>query len=552
MRGALLLGLLAALAGVGLAASSGALISRAATGPVTFMALTLLVTTVRALGLGRAALRYAERLSGHAAALAEGEAQRARLFARLAVLGRDLVAFERAGDVLARLNSDTEARQMYRLRVTLPLGAFLGVLVLLATWLFSLDPGLALLAGLPLLLGALAVLPLQRRAAALTRERLHLGREYGSRLLDALAASGDGAAGLHGPQLGALSAALEQASQAEARLGQRLTLLHGTLFAVAVTGMAWQGARLVAAGTLDGVLLAAVVLGVAAAFDVVYGLAAVPAAHAARQEALEREARLVGVASAVVVADSPTPMPGGPFRLSLSDVRLRRGGRPVLNGVSLSVGAGERVAVSGPSGGGKTTLTRLLTRDLDPDSGAVQLGSLDLRQLDPAQLRSRLSLHEQEAPLLDGTLRENLYLGDHTVSDLRLRSLLDRLGLEALELDAWVGEGGTRLSGGERERVSLARALLKPSELLILDEPTAHLDPVTEARVLAVIEAELAGRALLVVTHRQAPLRLATRHLRLVAGELTELKGTTTPVADAPQDPPPDPAPVTPASRMVP
>ena len=531
MKRAVLLGVLAALAGVGLAACSGVLISRAAlmplrTAPSSFLALTLLVTTVRALGLGRAALRYAERLTGHAAALYGGQRQRSRLFARIAALGRDLLAFERAGDVLSRLNADTEASQMYRLRVTLPGAAFLGVWLLLTLWLWSLDAGLALLGGTPLLLAGLGVLLVRARAARLARARLHKGRDYGSRLLDALAASGDGAAGLHGPRLDALSAQLEQSSRREAALGQGLTLLQGSLFAVAVTGVVWRGVALVASDQLGGALLAAVVLAVAASFDAASALMSVPAAHAARQDALERGAELDHLSSGVTTL-SPLPMPAGPLEMRLLEVEVKRGARTVLNGVTLTLHPGERLAISGPSGGGKTTLARLLTRDLDPSGGAVLLGDLDLRRLDPAALRARVSLHEQEAPLLDATLRENLLLGDHTATDERLRSLLDRLGLDCLKLDDWVGEGGAQLSGGQRARVSLARALLKPSELLILDEPTAHLDPGTEACVLAVIEHELAGRALLIITHRQAPLALAERHLRLEHCQLREHNRST-------------------------
>ncbi|MEW6422311.1 MAG: ABC transporter ATP-binding protein, partial [Deinococcota bacterium] len=197
-----------------------------------------------------------------------------------------------------------------------------------------------------------------------------------------------------------------------------------------------------------------------------------------------------------------------------------RHGRTVLDDVLLRLRAGESLGVSGPSGGGKTTLIRLLTRDLDPDAGRVTLNGADLRDLDLAALRARISLHEQDAPLLDGTLRENLRLGDHHATDHRLRGLLDDLGLTHLDLDTWVGEGGTRLSGGERARVSLARALLGPGDLLLLDEPTAHLDAATEARVLRVIGRERAGRALLIVTHRAAPLALTGRHLTLRGGHL--------------------------------
>jgi ABC-type transport system involved in cytochrome bd biosynthesis fused ATPase/permease subunit len=213
-------------------------------------------------------------------------------------------------------------------------------------------------------------------------------------------------------------------------------------------------------------------------------------------------------------------VPTGPLWLELRHVTLRRGERAVLEGACLTLLTGERVAITGASGGGKTTLLRLIARDLDPDGGAVLVSGTDLRALDPQAWRGALSLHEQHAPVLDGTLRENLRLGDPSATDARLRALLDDLGLAYLPLDGWVGEGGQALSGGERARVSLARALLRPAPLLLLDEPTAHLDPETEAQVLAVLDREAAGRTLIVVTHRPAPLALAGRVLELRDGQL--------------------------------
>lgn len=521
MRLPILLGTLAALAGVGLAATSGVLISRSALRPADFFSLTLLVTAVRALGLGRAGLRYAERLTGHAAALREGEGLRLRLFDTLARFGRDLLAHERGGDLLARGGADVDAAQFRTLRATLPLWAFAGVLALLGSGLFSLDAGLAALAVGPLLLTLWAVLSLRGRIATLSREEANLSREHAARLLDALAASGDNAAAHHAPQLARLSQRLENVGRDLGRLNAVLTLALELGFGVAVFGTLWRGAVLVGVGELGGALLAGVVLAAAAAFDAAAPLAAVPSAQSAAAAAGERRRALEGVAPAVSAPAIPLPVPAGPFQLRLEGVTVRLGGRRVLNGVHLDLRAGETLAVSGPSGGGKTTLARLLSRDLDPDAGCVTLNGADLRSLALADLRARLSLHEQNAPLLDGTLRENLLLGDHRATDERLRALLDDLGLSHLDLDAWVGEGGALLSGGERARVSLARALLKPADLLILDEPTAHLDPATERLVLDVIRRAWAGRALLIVTHREAPLALAARHLILRGGQLT-------------------------------
>ncbi|GGL98954.1 thiol reductant ABC exporter subunit CydC [Deinococcus aerophilus] len=515
-----MLGVLAACAGVGLAATSGVLISRAALRPADFLSLTLLVTAVRALGLGRAGLRYAERLTGHAAALKAGEGLRLRLFDTVSRFGRDLLAFERGGDLLSRAGPDVDAAQFRFLRVILPLAALAGVLTVLLAGLVGLDPGLALLAVGPLGLAAGAVWAVRPRVARLAREEVTLSREHAARLLDALAGGGDNAATHHAPELARLSERLAGVALRLGRVNAGLALAQEAAFALAVTGVLWRGAALVGAGELSGVWLAGVVLAAAAAFDAAAPLSAVPAADAVAGAAGQRRLALEALAPAVTSPDTPATVPTGPLHLRLENVTVRRAGRTVLDSLNLDLRAGETLAISGPSGGGKTTLARLLSRDLDPDGGRVTLNGADLRTLDLAGLRARLSLHEQDAPLLDGTLRENLHLGDHRASDERLRAVLDGLGLGHLDLNAWVGEGGTRLSGGERARVSVARALLRPAEMLLLDEPTAHLDPETEQRVLAFIAREWSGRGLLIVTHRTAPLGLAQRHLILRAGQL--------------------------------
>ncbi|GGO25525.1 thiol reductant ABC exporter subunit CydC [Deinococcus humi] len=520
LRLPVVLGILAACAGVGLAATSGVLISRAALRPPDFLSLTLLVTAVRGLGLGRAGLRYAERLTGHAAALQAGEGLRLRLFDTVSRFGRDLLARERGGDLLSRGGTDVDAAQFRTLRVSLPLAALLGVLALLVGGLVWLDVGLALLAVVPLLLSVWAVWAVRGRVSALSRQDVAVSREHAARLLDALAGGGDNAAAHHAPELARLAWGSEDVARELGRLSAGLALAQELAFAVAVTGVLWRGAWLVGTGELSGILLAGIVLAAAAAFDAAAPLSAVPGADAVAGAAGERRRVLEALTPAVTAPQQPASIPAGPFRINLEQVSVSRTGRTMLDGVNLELQAGETLAISGPSGGGKTTLARLLSRDLDPDSGRVTMNGADLRSLAPAELRARLSIHEQEAPLLDGTLRENLLLGDHHAPDERLRTLLHDLGLEHLDLNAWVGEGGQLLSGGERARVSLARALLKDADLLILDEPTAHLDPTLEAQVLAVIAREWAGRALLLVTHRAAPLALAERHLILRGGHL--------------------------------
>ncbi len=184
------------------------------------------------------------------------------------------------------------------------------------------------------------------------------------------------------------------------------------------------------------------------------------------------------------------------------------GSPPVLRDVTFTVAAGSRTALVGPSGAGKSTLLALVERFYDVTGGAVRLGGADVRDLPRDALRARLGYVEQEAPVLAGTLRENLLLTAPGADDDRLLAALAEVNLAGLVtrtpdgLDAQVGEGGVLLSGGERQRLAIARALLADAPVLLLDEPTSNLDARNEAALRAAIAAAADRRTLLVVAHR--------------------------------------------------
>jgi ATP-binding cassette, subfamily C, bacterial CydC len=195
---------------------------------------------------------------------------------------------------------------------------------------------------------------------------------------------------------------------------------------------------------------------------------------------------------------------------------FRRGPSTVraLDGVDLDIGAGELVALVGPSGSGKTTATNLLLRFLDPDEGRVALAGRDLREYRQDDVRMTFALAGQEAHLFDSTIRANLLLArpDATEADLdqALRSahLDDWVASLPDGLDTRVGEDGNRLSGGQRQRLTIARALLSAAPVLILDEPTAHLDPATAEAVVHDAFAAAGDRGVLLVTHGREGLDL--------------------------------------------
>jgi ABC-type multidrug transport system fused ATPase/permease subunit len=187
------------------------------------------------------------------------------------------------------------------------------------------------------------------------------------------------------------------------------------------------------------------------------------------------------------------------------DVTARQ---PVLRGVSFQVPRGRRVALVGPSGAGKSTILALIERFYDPSVGAVRMGGLDLRTIDRHELRAQIGYVEQDAPVLAGSLRDNLKLGSPDATDaqceqvlraVNLGSVLDR---DAAGLDAAVGEDGIMLSGGERQRLAIARALLAAPPILLLDESTSSLDGLNERMMREAIDAVSAGRTLIVIAHR--------------------------------------------------
>ena len=205
---------------------------------------------------------------------------------------------------------------------------------------------------------------------------------------------------------------------------------------------------------------------------------------------------------------TPLPAPGGQPSVALEDVTAGYSDESVLAGVSLHLEPGRKLALVGPSGAGKTTVVNLLLRFLDPAEGRVTIDGRDIRDYRQADVRATFAVAGQNAHLFDSSIRGNLLLARPDATDTELESALARARLGEWVaslpdgLDTIVGEDGMRLSGGQRQRLVLARALLADAPVLVLDEPTAHLDSATAARLMDDVLDASAERSVLLITHR--------------------------------------------------
>lgn len=205
----------------------------------------------------------------------------------------------------------------------------------------------------------------------------------------------------------------------------------------------------------------------------------------------------------------------------------------MLRDVTFSVSTGETVCVVGQTGAGKSTLLSLLVRLHDPDRGIISTGGIDLRELALRDVRARAALVPQDAWVMAGTIGENVRYGTPGATDAKVHAacaaalvneFADRLpgGLQTV-----VGEGGTLLSGGQRRRIALARALLRGSPLLLLDEPTSGLDAASEALVIEAIQRAASGRTVVIVTHQLALAETADRVVVLASGRVVQIGAPT-------------------------
>jgi ATP-binding cassette subfamily C protein CydC len=508
------LGALAFGFGIALMTAAGYLISRAAEQP-PILSLTVTIVLVRFFGLARPVVRYLERLASHDVALRALGRIRTRVYQRIEPLAPAQLEGDRRGELLGRFVGDVDSLQGLYVRGLAPLVVAFAVGAACVAATAALLPVAALLLGIGLVLVG-AVVPLLTTALgrAAGRRRAPARAEVTAELVELLRSAPELV--VYGREEATLArirslnrelARLERRDAFAAGLGDALSIL---LAGLTVAGVLAAATSAHDAGTLDRVLVATLALLALSSFECVTPLQAAARELAATLSAGRRVFELVDREPAV--RDPDEPRRAVPGVVALEDVTVHHA--PALTGFDLRLEPGRRVALVGPSGAGKTTVTHLLLRFLDPDEGRVTLAGRDVRELRQHDLRRTFALAGQNAHLFNATIRANLSLARPAATDAELHDALRRARIDQWVaslphgLDTLVGEEGAQLSGGQRQRLTVARALLADAPVLVLDEPTAHLDPDTARELVEDLLTAAGNRSVLLITHRPEGLEL--------------------------------------------
>lgn len=540
---AVLAGIASGGASVALLAASAWLIARAAEQPPVLY-LSLGIVGVRAFALGRAVFRYLERLSGHDASFRQLAEIRAGVFERMLPVAPDGLGATRRGDLLARFVGDVDELQNVPLRVVQPVASAVVVLAASVAGVALIAPGSAGAVLGCLVLGVGGTLLVQRWAAmraertlAPLRGQLQAAVVDHVQALDVLVAFDSAAAGRR--TIEAIGARLARATRARAAATGAAAAAMTAVGGVAVAASLAASAPLLEAGRIDGPTFAVLCLAPLAIAEVAAALPLAASALRLARSSAERVAQAVpervpeGIPQ-VPAAPADPPAAAPPPTIVLRGIRAHwpqsgdLGGtsRPALDGLDLDLEPGDRVLVRGESGGGKTTLAHVLVRFLDY-AGSYRLGDVEASTLEPRDVRRLVGLVEQRPWLFDEDLRQNLIFARDTASDDELLEVLDRVGLgdwvaERGGLDARVGERGALVSGGQAQRIALARAMLAEFPVLVLDEPTANVDPDRADALLRDLADAAAGsgRTVVLISHTAVDPELVDRVVTIEGGRV--------------------------------
>jgi len=487
---------------------------------------------VRGAAIFRTAGRYAERLVSHDATFRVLAHLRVFTFTKIMPLSPGGIARFRQADLLNRLVADVDTLDHLYLRVISPLVSALVIILVVTFGLSFLDLNLALTLG-AIMLALMLLLPVifYRAGQPIGRELTTLRGAYRTQLNAWLQGQAElvvfGAQARFRQTLDDIERRWMTRQQQQAKLSG---LSQATIIACAgltVTLMLWLAAGGFATLAQPGALIALFVFAPLAAFEALGPVAA----------AFQHLGQVIACAQRVsqVIEQQPLvtfPMQGASAQnqadLYIEDLNFTYPGQPlpVLKGIGLNIRAGEHVALLGQTGCGKSTLLQLVTRAWDADSGSIKLNDKPLADYAESSLRQMMTVVSQRVHIFNNTLRENLRMASPHSSDAELASALEAVDLHVLlegeGLNAWLGEGGRQLSGGEQRRLGLARGLLHNAPLWLLDEPTEGLDAETERHILALLSKHCQDKTLVLVTHRLYGLENMDKICVMEEGQIVE------------------------------
>ncbi|WP_447594734.1 thiol reductant ABC exporter subunit CydC [Stenotrophomonas rhizophila] len=487
---------------------------------------------IRGLTMARIASRYFEKLVGHDVTLRIAHDLRVWFFRRALPLAPARLAGVRTGELLARLMSDIGEVDGLLVRAIGPLLALGGIsLVGVIAAGIIYPPAAALLGVLALVIGAGVPWLTVRGAGDQERDRALHRAQLRAQSFEGL----EGAADLTALQarehwnLRVLVAAKQLKSRDRRRRVRLIggNALHGVCAAAGLVAMVWVALRGFERGAIDAALAAGLVFLTVALLELWAAIGLAWQSWLSGRVAAVRLEQIVDQPAGVTEPVNPVPVPTEPATLSVEHVAFRWPGqeRALLDGLQLQLRPGDRIAIQGDSGCGKTTLSSLLLRLWDPDAGYVRYGGVDIRQFAQADWHRQVAWLPQNAPVFAGSVADNLRLGDPQATDAQLWQVLADVRLQGWAeqiggLQAWVGENGATMSAGQARRLALARALLRGSPILLLDEPTEGLDVDTAHALLHDMVGALGSRSLVMITHDVLPEGIVHRSYRLRDGRL--------------------------------
>ena len=531
----MLLAFLTLFASIGLLTLSGWFLSAAAIAGLTIARETfnymLPGAFVRGFAMGRTAGRWGERVVSHNATFKLLTDLRIFFFQKLAPLIPGKVSNLRDADLLNRLVADIDAMDHVYLRLISPVTVGIFGITALTAFLCWFDLQLGLILG-AILLTLLLVWPVlfyklgKRNGAELTQHKAELRITT----LDWL--QGYSELTLFGAENRYREAILSAQNKLLANqfanahfsgLAQALLMLANGWTLVLIIWLAADGV----AGNQPDPMIALVAFATMASFELLMPIAGA-FQHLGQTLTSARRLNDVTLADPEVQFPTKTTSHSGQFDIEFSNLNFHYpdGDQRVLNNVNLHIPAGHRVAIVGQTGSGKSTLMQLLSRYWDPQQGEIAIAGTPLKNSNESDLRKTISVVSQRVDVLNGTLRDNLAMADPTANDEQLAHALTQVGLTKLledqGLDAWLGEGGRQLSGGEKRRIGIARAFLHNGSILLLDEPTEGLDKQTEQQITALFKKYFANKTVIFITHRLVELESMDAICLIEQGEIVE------------------------------